>query len=26
MHGMAGSYLMERRSLNLHFMTCSKTA
>ncbi|MGC9658770.1 TonB-dependent receptor [Acinetobacter pittii] len=26
MHGMAGSYSMERRSLNLHFMTCSKTA
>lgn len=25
MHGMAGSYSMERRSLNLHFMTCSKT-
>ncbi|MFW6763545.1 TonB-dependent siderophore receptor [Acinetobacter pittii] len=26
MHGMAGSYSMERRSINLHFMTCSKTA
>ncbi|MEJ7854980.1 TonB-dependent siderophore receptor [Acinetobacter baumannii] len=26
MHGMAGSYSMERHSLNLHFMTCSKTA
>ncbi|MGR2825007.1 TonB-dependent siderophore receptor [Acinetobacter sp. 1124_18A] len=26
MHGMAGSYSMERRLLNLHFMTCSKTA
>lgn len=26
MHGMAGSYSMERRSLNLHFMICSKTA
>ncbi|HAV3552527.1 TonB-dependent receptor [Acinetobacter baumannii] len=26
MHGMAGSYSMERRSLNLHFMTCSNTA
>ncbi|OCZ70529.1 TonB-dependent siderophore receptor [Acinetobacter pittii] len=26
MHGMAGSYSMERRSLNLHFMTCSKIA
>ncbi|MDH2633562.1 TonB-dependent siderophore receptor [Acinetobacter nosocomialis] len=26
MHGMAGSYSMERRSLNHHFMTCSKTA
>lgn len=26
MHGMAGSYSMERRSLNLHFITCSKTA
>lgn len=26
MHGIAGSYSMERRSLNLHFMTCSKTA
>lgn len=26
MHGMAGNYSMERRSLNLHFMTCSKTA
>ncbi|RSO31623.1 TonB-dependent siderophore receptor [Acinetobacter lactucae] len=25
MHGMAGSYSMERRTLNLHFMTCSKT-
>lgn len=23
---MAGNYSMERRSLNLHFMTCSKTA
>ncbi|MFX6607980.1 TonB-dependent receptor plug domain-containing protein, partial [Acinetobacter baumannii] len=26
MHGMAGSYSMERRSLNLHFIICSKTA
>ncbi len=26
MLAMAGNYSMERRSLNLHFMTCSKTA